>query len=67
MAEDKKFKKRNMIISIVCVFVILCGVITSIILATRKHFTMEYDYQPNYNGHTSMIMLDYDKSLLQPI
>lgn len=70
MTEKKKSKltpkTRNIIISIVCVAVLLAGIITSIVLATRKIFKIDYDSYASYNTHTTMKDLDFDKSILIP-
>lgn len=71
MAEATKTKitpkTRNLIISIICITILIAGIITSIVLATRKRFEMQVDNHISYNNHTTMKMLDLDKSLIQPI
>ena len=71
MSELKKpkitQKTRNIIISVVCITILLAGIITSIVLATRKIFKIEFDNEINYNTHTSMKMLEFDRSAIKPV
>lgn len=57
-------KTRNIVITIVCVAVLLAGIITSIILATRKRFEIDNYLKTNYNNHTVMELLDYNEEQL---
>lgn len=53
-------KKKKIIISSIVAFVLLAGLVTTLVLVLLKHYSTYSNLQIDYNTHTQMILTDYN-------